>query len=73
MGYEVLIYQNGKVANRIKCKNKMNAKTTWIKESQYFFQYAQLVVDGRPYNTADTEAYFNRKMKDNEGDGKYGL
>lgn len=64
MSHEVLVYQNGKVVKRINCKNKKHAKTTWMNESQYFFQYAQLVVNGLPYNTADTEAYFNRKMRE---------
>lgn len=64
MSHEVLVYQNGKVVKRIECKNKRHAKTTWLNESKYFFQYAQLVVNGRPYNTADTEAYFNRKMRE---------
>ena len=64
MSHEVLVYQNGKVVKRIECKNKRHAKTTWLNESQYFFQYAQLVVNGRPYNTADAEDYFNGKMKE---------
>ena len=56
--YEIRIFLYGKEVYRYLLDDFATARKVYLRETGYFEQYAQLVVDGETYNTAKAEKLF---------------